>query len=837
MKKNKLLLIYCILPALVFSQTGDPKPNIIFIVLDDLNDYVEGFGGHPQVETPNLFALQQKGTSFLNAFTPSTLCVPSRSSFLLGKNPDYTGIYKNEGYVSNAFRANFSPDKYLVTMPEWLKDSAGYFTYNIDKIFHCDTCNEQQPDFDKITSDPCSKSLSWNKQINSGNDVSVPAEDKFQGVENLKWGAIDSVNVATMADYRTADTAKTFLDAYANDPTQFCNKPFFLAIGIRKPHSNLYVPEQYFAKDYIYDFYVEPFNKPYNFPEFADPENGIIMPPQPDTAWSDYEKLPYLGKFMVAQAIQNDFISWPLDSLFPLPEISAGISDSERIIILSESKRANAVMSYLAAINFADEQIGKILETLESHPEIYNNTVIVITSDHGFSLGEKKVWGKAKLWETQIRIPLIIADLRNIQNKICNRSVGLLDLFPTFCDIAGLPYPLMPDGSDYLDGRSLMPLVYNPDTIWEHPVLTQIISSNLNCFPQNSVRTERWHFINYTSNNGVGIGECDSSLSFQESELYEIGSDRNIDPEEWNNLAEDPDYLPIKNYLQQFLPDSNLYGIKPFKAIITTQVPDCLQNENAFIEMQTKLYTDKGELITDDELINYTFTWTNNLTEEIYSGPIYSFDISSLNDADFYSDNKIIFYLKVNNNITDEWSAFDVQYIDIYPSIAEPEATFDLQIDKLDATVINYNISGTYTSTEWDFGDGTISTDLIPAKHSYLSSGEYTITNKIHFSNNCFVDFQKSIFVSEAFDAQNSLLSFEVFPNPAQFSLSLVFSQPLDNAVIKIGNVAGQFSNNYSVVDNNSNIVSIDISDFIPGIYFIKVIIDGEFGVKMFEVI
>ncbi len=58
MKKNKLLLIYCILPALVFSQTGDPKPNIIFIVFDDLNDDVEGFGGHPQVETSNLFALQ-----------------------------------------------------------------------------------------------------------------------------------------------------------------------------------------------------------------------------------------------------------------------------------------------------------------------------------------------------------------------------------------------------------------------------------------------------------------------------------------------------------------------------------------------------------------------------------------------------------------------------------------------------------------------------------------------------------------------------------------------------------------------------------------------------------
>lgn len=146
------------------------------------------------------------------------------------ENPDYTGIYKNEDYVSNAFRENFPPDKYLVTLPEWLKDSAGYFTYNIDKIFHCDTCDQQHPDFDDITMDPCSRSLSWNKQTNSGYDVTVPPEDKFQGVENLKWGAIDSANVITMADFRTADTAKNFIDAYANDPSQFCNKPFFLPL-------------------------------------------------------------------------------------------------------------------------------------------------------------------------------------------------------------------------------------------------------------------------------------------------------------------------------------------------------------------------------------------------------------------------------------------------------------------------------------------------------------------------------------------------------------------------------------------------------------------------------
>jgi arylsulfatase A-like enzyme len=836
MNRKILLLLCCILgAAIMFSQTGEPKPNIILIVFDDLNDYVEGYGGHPQVETPNLFALQQKGTTFLNAFTASTLCVPSRTAFLVGKNPDYTGIYKNEDYVSNAFRENFPPDKYLVTLPEWLKDSAGYFTYNIDKIFHCDTCDQQHPDFDDITMDPCSRSLSWNKQTNSGYDVTVPPEDKFQGVENLKWGAIDSANVITMADFRTADTAKNFIDAYANDPSQFCNKPFFLAIGIRKPHSNLFVPEQYFKEDYISDFYAEPYNIPYNYPENSEPANGVVMPPQPDTMWSDYDKLPYLSKFMVGQAIHNDFITWPVDSLSPLPEIITGISDSERISILSESKRANAVLAYLAAIKFADEQIGKILNQLELHPELYNNTVIVITSDHGFSLGEKKVWGKTKLWETHIRIPLIIADLRNVQMKTCNKAVGLLDLFPTFCDLAAVEYPTMPGGSNYFDGRSLLPLLNDPDTIWEHPVLTQILSSNLNCFPQNSVRTERWHLINYTSNNEDGIGTCDSSVAFQEAELYEIGINRNIDPEEWNNLAEETDYFPVKHYLQQFLPDSSLYGVQPFKVIVESQIPDCLQNENAIIVLESTLYSDKGELITLEDLNDYSFNWTNNLTNESFSGSQYFFDISSIDTEDFYSQDKIIFYIEVKNINTGKLAAFEVQYIDIYPPIVEPVATFNLNTDNLTVNVSDYILNGVYTSSYWDFGDGETSMEFIPSPHTYAETGEYVMTNFIQFANNCEVQYNKVIFVNESFEQQNNLLHFEIFPNPAYQQINIIFSTPLQNAVIKIGNITGQYCYNYTIENNNSNILTFDVTNFVKGIYFIEVLSDGEMEVKMFE--
>ena len=836
MKHFYFLLLYFISLPLLRAQTGEPKPNIIFIVLDDLNDYVEGFGGHPQVETPNLLLLSQKGISFLNAFTASPLCAPSRTSFILGKDPDYTGIYENENFISGAFRDNFPPEKYLVTLPEWLKDSAGYFTYNIDKILHCDSCDVQYPDFDLYNPDPCSKALSWSKQTNSGKNVAVPVEDTDQGLESYKWGAIDSDKVTSMPDYKTADTVSAFFSQYAEDPAQFCDKPFFLAVGIRKPHSNLYVPEQYFPEEYIEDFYAEPFEIPYNTPKDLFPPNGIIMPPQPDTLWSDYTKLPYLSRLMVSPTIHNEFISWPTDFLSPLPAINEILSDSERVLILSESKRANAVMAYLAAIKFADEQIGRMITDLENYPEIYNNTIIIVTSDHGFSLGEKKAWGKAKLWETNIRIPLIITDLRNIEHMQCNAPVSLVDLFPTICDLAGVGYPTFDDGSNYLDGYSLMPYFNDPDTISSRVVVSQLTTKSLHCFPQNSVRNERWHYIQYHSNTEDGAIDCDSLLSYSTSELYEIGINRNIDPEEWKNLAEDANYIPVINYLQQFLPDSSLYGVKPHKVIITAQVPDCLQNVNSFIEMQATLYSDLGILINEAELENYNFIWTNNLTEEIFTGRNYSFDISSLNEADFISENKIIFYLTVENNASGKICAFEVQYIDIYPPFPEPTATFNIQLEKLTATITDHNIEGIYTSTAWNFGDGFTSTDLIPTPHTYLEPGEYTITNTIYFANNCNTVSQKSIFVSDEFDLQNDLLQFQIFPNPAQLNVNLVFSQPLENTIIKIGNIAGQNCYNYIVSGLNSNHVSIDISNFISGIYFIEVIIDGKVGVEVFEV-
>ncbi|MFI5170914.1 MAG: sulfatase-like hydrolase/transferase [Chitinophagales bacterium] len=829
--KQFFLLGIFLFPSFVYSQA--PKPNIIFIVFDDLNDYVEGFNGHPQIETPNLFALGQKGTLFLNAFTTAPLCGPSRASFLLGKYPDYTGIYRNEPFNCNNFRSNFPDDKYLVTVPEWLKDSAGYFTYNIDKIFHCDTCSIQYPDFDKFNLDPCARSLSWSKQSNSGSSQDMDPGDMGQGLQDFAWGAIDSEAVSTMADFKTADTAMYFLEQYNNNPGQFCNKPFFLAIGIRKPHSNLYIPAQYFLENYVSDFYSDPFLIPYNDPSDANPPNGLIMPPQPDSVWNDYEHLPPLAKNMVDKLVHDEFITWPLDSLEPLPEISPYLNDEERLFILSESKRANAILAYMAAIKFADEQVGKIFNKLAEYPGLYNNTVIVVTSDHGFSLGEKKVWDKARLWETNIRVPLIITDLRNIEPQTCDAAVSLIDLFPTFCDFASVPYPQFPDGIKYPDGISLLPLLNNPDTSWERPVLTQIIGSSLNCFPQNSVRNDQWHYIYYSSNNAVGLAGCDSTMSYHNNELYEIGKKRNIDPEEWNNLANDENYGPVIWYLEQFLPDSDLFATKPFALSIIADSIACYNQYASHIQLFPEIFSHEGSKVDHAGLINFSFRWTNNLDDQTSVEPTYAFDLNSLPPEKLVQNGSIFFYLNVYDKLSNKLLAFAFKRIAFNWDSNAPVASYETEITGMQVSISNNIVEGNYNYLTWDYGDGFISGSAVD--HIYTEEGQYTISNIVNYGKGCNTYSDKMISVPVFIDPEQNNFQFMVFPNPSTGMFTIAFSQTIEEVRIRIINLTGTVMRNYSISDYNNNRVEMNIEGLSPGVYFMEIVNDKGTGVKMIE--
>lgn len=572
---NKYLYIYILLTCTILLQAfsiNAQQPNVVFITIDDLNDYVEGFDGHPQTETPHISSIAGKGTSFLRAYASSPQCGPSRLSLFTGKDCNYTKVYHNSEYKCGNFRDNFTPaegNEQVFTLPEILKNEGGYYTYGISKFFHC---HQNLPDYDSLNPNICERSLSWNKLLvfnNTGEeeDVYDYGTENSTGVSGFEFCKIPDDMEPMMQDYLTTDSAISFIQQYANDPSAFCNKPFFLAMGYRRPHGPLYIPEKYFLPYYNDDLSVDPFTISYNNPPTTFPYNGVVMPPQPDNNWSDFYSLPEGG---VAEALAREHnvhesmlsYAFDMDLAGTLPIIDPALTTLERYEIINETERANAVMAYLAAIRFVDAQIGRFMDEMEDHPEILNNTIFVILGDHGYSLGEKTHWRKGALWETDTRAPLIISDYRNPKGQSTIRLVSFLDVFPTILELSNTNAPVFNDGSNYLDGFSLVPLMEDPKAAWSRPVLssyrnTDDYTNEGSCFPHYSVRTDDYHYIRYHT-NGAEDG-CDENNSILEEELYRPGLLYDVDPYEWNNLIGVSGTEEIIAEIDNYLPDSLNY--------------------------------------------------------------------------------------------------------------------------------------------------------------------------------------------------------------------------------------------------------------------------------------
>jgi arylsulfatase A-like enzyme len=204
--------------------------------------------------------------------------MPSRMAMLTGKVPEYTGVYRN--MACKPFRDY--TDNEIFVLPEYLKDSAGYFTYGAGKIAHC---YDSYPEYDTITTDPCAKTLSWNKYIvfpgGEQPDVKAYGDSVTLGQGGLRWTPIPDTMETKMWDYQATDSLIAFINAVGSGADPACGKPLMLTIGYKKPHQTLYIPEKYFSPYYQDSWTSYPYRKPYNFPEGSSPYNGIVMPPQP----------------------------------------------------------------------------------------------------------------------------------------------------------------------------------------------------------------------------------------------------------------------------------------------------------------------------------------------------------------------------------------------------------------------------------------------------------------------------------------------------------------------------------------------------------------------------
>lgn len=406
-------------------------PNVLFIIADDLNDWIGWMGGHPQARTPNMDRLARMGMSFTNAHCAYALCNPSRASLLTGMWPWKSGVSGNEQDWRRSIQVQGKP-----TLPEYFRQ-AGFQTAAGGKIFHA---NHGGPE-GKLEGwhggrRGFEQDAAWDVRFPQTGvqipDLPVHIGKNFNGLDiwHWDWGPIDVKDDDT-DDGKVTRWATEFLQRQSK------NSPFFLAVGLYRPHSPWYVPRPYFDERPLKDVKL------------------------PEVKADDLTDVPTVAK-----------------------EYLRGESFHEKIV--AKKLWPEAVRAYLASITFCDAMVGRVLDALERSPH-KDNTIIVFTSDHGWYLGEKQRWHKGGLWEEATRVPLVVVAPRVTQaGAQTNQPVSLVDLYPTLCDLAALPKPA------HLDGESFLPLLKNPALKRERPALT---ASGEGDEASVAVRTDRWRYI------------------------------------------------------------------------------------------------------------------------------------------------------------------------------------------------------------------------------------------------------------------------------------------------------------------------------------------------------
>ena len=256
----------CFAQSNVSSERAVDKPNILFIAVDDLNDWIGCMAGHPQTITPNLDRLAKQGTLFTNAHCQAPICAPSRASIMTGLYPSTTGIYLqiNDINIRNASPANQT----AVFMPDYFEQH-GYKTMGVGKIYHQ---GDKAKTFDEFSRGPDmgpkpKKRFKWD-----------PEAMGLERGTQTDWAAYPECD-EQMPDFKTA--------AYAVEKLkQKHDKPFFLAAGFCRPHVPWYCPQKWFDMHPVENIQT-PTYKPDDMDDVPDLGKRVAeVPMMPTTEWA-----------------------------------------------------------------------------------------------------------------------------------------------------------------------------------------------------------------------------------------------------------------------------------------------------------------------------------------------------------------------------------------------------------------------------------------------------------------------------------------------------------------------------------------------------------------------
>lgn len=441
----------------VSALAGAPKPNVLFIAMDDLRNCAGAFGD-PLARTPSMDALAERGTVFRNAHCQMAICNPSRASVMTGLRPDTIQVWG----LKKHFRQG-NPG--IVTLPELFKKN-GYYTHAIGKLYHGQGAASEDPP-------------SWSDQPQFDHTTKGDAYVLKQNRTGGKAAATECADVADNAyiDGKVADAAIRKLRELKRSA-----RPFFLAVGFRKPHMPFTAPARYWDL--------------HDRAALAEPSLAALPAGAPPMAAHD----------------------WPE---------ARGYTDIPRKGAIPQEKVAELRHGYYAATSFVDAQLGKVLDELKRQ-KLDGNTIILLYGDHGFHVGEQNLWGKLTNYDTATRAPLLIAHPKQKdKGAVINRAVEFLDIYPTLAALCGLEAP------SALEGKSLAAVLDGRHGAVKNFAVSQFprpVSYNFTRKrPENmgySIRTERYRYTRWVEfKTGKLLAE----------EFYDLKTGRIEEKNEFNN--------------------------------------------------------------------------------------------------------------------------------------------------------------------------------------------------------------------------------------------------------------------------------------------------------------
>ena len=417
------------------------RPNVILIMVDDLRPQLNCYGKN-NIISPHIDEFSNHSYLYENAICNYPVCGASRASMLTGLRPN------NERFKNYKSRIDEDAPN-SPTIGFWLKKN-GYYTISNGKITHV------KKDSPESWSEPA-----WRAEINWRD---------YQTKENILTandnnGVASAFEIGENIEDEYADVKMINKSIKDLKRLKEKNQPFFIGIGLLKPHLPFNAPKKYWDL--------------YDSKDIQLAKNRFQPKNSPKICMHTYGEL-------------RKYTNIPNDKSLDIPD----------------STQIKLIHGYNACVSFIDNEIGRLIAELKKL-ELYDNSLIIISGDHGWQLGEHNLWAKHSNFQTSLKTPLIIKEPHQKEGKKIKSIVELVDLYPSICDMCNIPIP------ENIDGKSLKSINKND--------------------PLKSVGFSKYHKGWSITTNDYSFTEWINNKT--KESIAEMYYDLSIDPQENSNVA------------------------------------------------------------------------------------------------------------------------------------------------------------------------------------------------------------------------------------------------------------------------------------------------------------